>query len=205
MPLVLPYHFMAMQFVSTEYRKMKKEDEMKEVLATADLIKDSDEEQEEGIRSFLKLQRKLEKILSFKAELKRIIVGSFMINLLAEGVPQLIVMTSLLVSQLSSETEFGRLRTIFENALEEYIGVPGKVLFILMMTLQIIKIDFSLMTIFSGRTFGLGIGFIGGILQFLALTLLVFPKVILVSLQFYQAPYVYGLVVVLGCLACPAQ
>ena len=38
---------------------MKKEDEMKEVLATANLIKDSDEEQEEGIRSFLKLQRKL--------------------------------------------------------------------------------------------------------------------------------------------------
>ena len=61
---------------------MKKEDEMKEVLAPADLIKDSDKEQEEGIRSFLKLQRKLEKILSFKAELKRIIVGSFMINLL---------------------------------------------------------------------------------------------------------------------------
>mgnify|MGYP001219825759 CR=1 FL=1 len=29
MPLVLPYHFMAMQFVSTEYRKMKKEDEDK--------------------------------------------------------------------------------------------------------------------------------------------------------------------------------
>ena len=196
MPLIFPYHFMATQFVVYEYRKMKKEDKLKDVLKTFEL-KESDEKRKENMSCFLKLQGELESILSLKAELKRIIVGSFMINLVVEGIPQLIVMASLLVSELRIENGFGKLRVIFENALEEYIGIPGKASFLLMMIFQIIKIDFSLMTIYSRRTFGFGIGFIGGTLLFFALSLVVFPKFILVSLQFYQAPYIFGLVVIL--------
>ena len=76
MPLIFPYHFMATQFVVYEYRKMKKEDKLKDVLKTFEL-KESDENRKENMNCFLKLQGELESILSLKAELKRIIVGSF--------------------------------------------------------------------------------------------------------------------------------
>jgi hypothetical protein len=159
-------------------------------------FKENQDVRSENIETFLKLERNLKHNSDYAAELNRIIVGSFIINLLIEGGPQLIVMTSLLVAELSSTTEFTTLRVMFENVLQTYLGLPGNASFILMIVLQVFKLDFSLISIFSSQTYGLGIGLAGGVMKLLAVLCLASAKVVLISLQFYQMPYIYGLVTI---------
>ena len=56
------------------------------------------DEAPEDVTEYIELHKKFNEILDFKTELRRIIIASFMINLLVEGLPQLIVMFSLLVT-----------------------------------------------------------------------------------------------------------
>ena len=68
--------------------------------------------------------------LHFSSILKETVSYVFLVNLLIEGFPQLFVMSSLLFGELSSENGFGRLRHLFQNVLQEYMGVPGDESFI---------------------------------------------------------------------------
>ena len=119
-----------------------------------------------------------------------------MLNLLIEGLPQLIVMTSLLVTELGNQHGFGKLRSIFENILSEYIGMPGNLSFIVMLVLQVVKIVLSLNVIVSSETYGIGSGLVASLIKLLALLIMVPVKLVLLTLQLYQAPYVFTLVTI---------
>ena len=192
-PVILPYHFMALEYVRNHYRRVKIENEMKELIETMSL-EENLRVRNENIGHFMKLESELKQNLDYAAELNRIIIGSFVINLLTEGGPQLIVTTSLLVAELTSDTQFTKLRVMFENVLETYLGIPGNASFILMIVLQVFKLDFSLISIFSSQTHGLPIGLAGGLMKLLSVLCLASAKIVLVTLQFYQMPYIYGLV-----------
>jgi len=148
----------------------------------------------EDMTEFIESHKKLNEILDFKTELRRIIVASFMINLIVEGLPQLIVMLSLLVTELGNEHGFGKLRSIFENVLLEYIGLPGNVSFIVMFCLQGSKIILSLKVVVSSETYGIGSGMIALLIKMLELIIMVPAKIVLLTLQLYQAPFVFALV-----------
>ena len=195
LPAIFPYHFLASEYVCNNYRRNQKENEMKRLLETM-ILEDNPHVRNEQIGTFMKLGRDLKQNCDYAADLNRIITGFFIINLLTEGGPQLIVTTSLLVAELTSTTQFTTLRVMFENVLHTYIGMPGNASFIMMIVLQVFKLDFSLITIFSSQTYGLQIGLAGGLMKLLAVLCLVAAKIVLVTLQFYQMPYVYGLVTI---------
>ena len=188
-----PYHCLALEFANIQYRKLNKEFKMRSALKKIDL-KENNVKQTQKILIAIRLQKDLSKTVAFESDLNRIIVGSFMINILVEGMPQLMVMGSLLVSELT--VGFGPLRTIFENVLTTYLGTPPTTSFVLMATLQIIKIGVGVIGIFSSFAFGLDIGFVGGTMKLLAVLCLMTSKLFLVTLQFCQTPYVYGLVTI---------
>ena len=50
--------------------------------------------------------------------------------------------------------------------------------------------------IFSSQTFGTGVGMVGGPLKYLEVFCLTVVKLMLVTLLFYQMPYIYGLVTI---------
>ena len=195
LPVVFQYHFMALEYVHNHYRRVKTENEMKELLETMSLEEDP-QVRSENIGTFMKLERDLKLNSDYAEDLNRIIIGSFIINLLTEGGPQLIVITSLLVAELTSKTQFTTLRVMFENVLQTYIGMPGNASFIFMIVLQVFKLDFSLISIFSSQTYGLAIGLKGGVMKLLAVLCLASAKISLITLQFYQMPYIYALVTI---------
>ena len=194
-PIIFPYHFMALEYARLKYRTFKGIQEIQRLLHALKLKENLDNSTED-IDYFMKLQREVQEQSNYETELRRIIIASFMINLLVEGVPQFIVMSSLLMTELRSETGFGKLRPVFENVLKEYIGIPGKESFILMLCVQIFKIDFSLKTVLSSTMYGIGAGLVASIIKILELIFLVTAKLILLTLQLYQAPYLFALVTI---------
>ena len=97
-PVILPYHFLALEYAHNHYRRIKTKKEIKDVLEKMRL-ENNGHERSKNIDAFLKLETDLNNISDYASELNRIIIGSFIINLLAEGGPQLIVMTSLLLAE----------------------------------------------------------------------------------------------------------
>ena len=191
--ILFPYHFMALEYVRLKYREFKRMKKINKLLKSL-TAKENLDDSSEDIHYFMILQNELHEMENYETELRRIIIASFMINLLVEGMPQFIVMSSLLVAELRNETGFGKLRTIFENVLQEYIGIPGNASYILMLGLQIIKIDFSLKTILSSKTHGIGSGLVASIIKILGLVFIVTAKLILLTMQLYQTPYLISLV-----------
>ena len=192
-PIVFPYHFMGLEYVRLKYRNFKKIKEMDDLLKLLQSKGDIDNVSEETAE-FMGLHKQFHEISKYKTELRRIIIASFMLNLLIEGLPQLIVMTSLLVTELGNEHGFGKLRSIFENILSEYIGMPGNRSFIVMLVLQVVKIVLSLNVIVSSETYGIGSDLVASLIKLLELFIMVPVKLVLLTLQLYQAPYVFTLV-----------
>ena len=195
LPIVFPYHFMAMEYVRLKYRSFKRTQKITTLLEEL-MAKESLDDITENLDQFMTLQNELQEMENYELELRRIIIASFMTNLLIEGMPQFIVMSSLLVTELGNESGFGKLRAIFENVLKEYIGIPGKTSYIIMLVLQIIKIDFSLTTILSSKTHGIGSGMVASVIKVLGLLFMVTAKLILLTIQLYQAPYIISLVTI---------
>ena len=196
--LVFPYHFMALEYARLKYLTFKQTQWINELWKDLKSKKASDTINK-VMEEFRDHHKTLQEILDFQTELQRLIVAFFMVTLLLEGFPQLIVMFSLLAAELRNENGFGKFRSIFENVLEEYIGIPGNVSFILMLGLQFLKIVISLRVIVSNERYGIGSGSVASIIKVLQLVIMVPAKFALITVQLYQAPYVFPLVSVAEC------
>ena len=117
-----------------------------------------------------------------------------LVNMVIESIPQLIVEISLIVSEL--ETGFGKLGLLFQNILEAQIGLPGHASYVFLMCLNITTIANTLLIVFKTSKNGLELGIPATISRLLALCILIFSKLWLVSLTVYQTPYNYGIILV---------
>ena len=198
-PLIFPYHAIALEFISIEYQAIKLQRTITNL--SNEMAKVSPEREDlQDWNNFKSLQKKLTENNRNSLSLKRIITFTFLLNLVIEGLPQLLVTSSLLVGEFSNSNGFGQLRHLFQNVLQEYLGLPGDASFIVMLFLQVGKINLGFISVLSLQACGVDIGIIGGVIKFFAVLPLIIGKMVLLTLQFYQTPFIFGIITILEIL-----
>ena len=193
---LFPYHTLAFELTNFGICRIKRQQSIKALLNQM-IEKNEKENDDNDIRSFLRQQRDLETTYVNESKVNRILVGCGLIVMLFESIPQLIVLLSLLRSELTNG--FGKLGVLMENVMHTYLrslGVPKDSTFIMIMIINIAQICISLIAVISSRRYGLDLGIIGGLLKLLSILIMLSSKIILLTLQLYQTPYFFTLVVV---------
>ena len=192
---IFPYHALAFEIMNIFYCKIKREQEIRNLLGN--MIEQDNHKIEEDIHLFLKLQNELESTFVAQSKVNKIMVGCGLIITFFENIPQVIVLLSLLHSELNNR--FGRLGVLMENVMHTYlrsVGIPNGYAFITIMTINITQVCLSLIPVISSRKYGLDLGIIGGVLKVLSILIMLLAKLVLLTCQLYQSPYFYGFVVV---------
>ena len=190
---LFPYHALAFEIMNIQYCKLKKQQEIGKHLDR--MIKKDNIKIDEDILVHLKLQHELESIFITGSKVNKIFVWCGLIVMFFESIPQIIVLLSLLHSELNNG--FGRLGALMENVMHTYLrsfGVPKGSSFIMIMTINVAQICFSLIAVISSRKYGLSLGIIGGLLKLLSILIMLSAKLVLLTVQLYQTPYFYGFV-----------
>ena len=186
-----PYHTMAFELTNIQYCRLKKQQEIRSFLDSM-IKKERDHNVDEDIRKLLVLQHELESTFTNGSKVKKIFVGVGIIVLLFESIPQIIVLLSLLHSELTNG--FGRLGMLMENVMHTYLrsfGVPKSSSFIVIMAVNVAQICISLIAVVSSTKYGLDLGIIGGAIKIFSILIMLSAKLVLLTLQLYQTPYFY--------------
>ena len=193
---LFPYHALAFEATNIQYCRLRTQNSM-DILLQNMIAKDDMESLDEDVQKFLRLQEELKSTYVNGSKVNKIVVGSGLIVMLFESIPQVIVLLSLLYVELTNG--FGKLGTLMENVMHTYLrsfGVPKSSSFIMIMIINVAQICISLIAVISKQKYGLDLGIKDGMLKLLSILVMLSAKLVLLMTQLYQAPYFYGFVVV---------
>ena len=140
-------------------------------------------------KKYQDLSVKMAKNMTYIKKVSKISINFILCEALIETLPQAITITSLAI--IEEDSSFGQLKNVFFNALIKGTSVNGHALIAIVVIMNTLKFSTLPIQFFNIRQHPMSIGILGGITRFLAVTMIIIPKFLLISVLVCAQPFIY--------------
>ena len=182
-----PYHFIGLMIAKLALERMKLEKKLNSVIEKVLGKKkhvDLPIAQDYRLRTFT-----LKNNYEYVQEIRSIGIRFALTELVLESIPQCITLVSIVISQLT--TGYPKLQILYENFFKNMLGFNGATLCVIVIFAKMSSFTTKLVDASWERFHPMSIGIPGLILNGVAHSLILFSKIVLLSIGLSSSPYLY--------------
>ena len=193
--MLFPAHTLGIEMTRTTIAHIQAKAEFRSVVKKA---MEENDEQDHFIAQYWQTKIKMKRNTDDLMNIRKIFLGVAMLEVSIEGVPQLLVVISLLLSILT--TDYGRMKVVFDNVLHELMGIRSSALYAIVLFLAINKFLGNAYSLARNTEYPMSLGLPSFLLILTSSSILLWSRFSVLGILLSTSPHLYPIVAVLEIL-----